>query len=123
MGSCVSAKAKEAQEEFISFYSNYTFGAQLGKGSFGSVLLSEDRITCKAYSVKVQKGRQAGEDNIKYEATLWQRLNHNNCVGLIGIFQEADVYFAVMELCHCSLWDRLAAAPKWSVTELIGDIK
>ncbi|CAE8613575.1 unnamed protein product [Polarella glacialis] len=102
MGACVSANAKE---EFPSFHSGYKFGAQLGKGSFGSVFLAEDRATCEAYSVKVQKGRVAGADSIIYEASLWQHLDHRYCVGFVGLFQEADVYFAVMELCHCSLWD------------------
>ncbi|CAE8608489.1 unnamed protein product [Polarella glacialis] len=120
MGACVSARA---QEEFPSFHSSYTFGAQLGKGSFGSVFLAEKKITGEAHAVKVQKGREAGDDNIKYEATLWQQLHHTNCVRFIGLFQEADVFFAVMEQCHCSLWHRLVDAPKWSVTELIWDIK
>jgi len=120
MGACVSANAKE---DFPSFHANYRVGAELGKGSFGSVFWAEDKMTCEVCSVKVQKGRETGEDNIKYEATLWKQLDHKNCVGLLGVFQEADVFFTVMELCHCSLWDRLVDAPKWSVSELIKDIK
>ncbi|CAE8593211.1 unnamed protein product [Polarella glacialis] len=123
MGACVSANAKNAPEEFPSFHSSYKFGAQLGQGTFGSVFHAKDRSTLEKCSVKVQKGRESGDDNIKYEAELWQQLHHPNCVGLIGIFQEADVFFAVMELCHCSLCDRLVDNPRWSVTEFKRDVK
>eukprot|EP00930_Biecheleria_cincta_P089747 TRINITY_DN7908_c0_g2_i2.p1 TRINITY_DN7908_c0_g2~~TRINITY_DN7908_c0_g2_i2.p1 ORF type:complete len:695 (+),score=171.52 TRINITY_DN7908_c0_g2_i2:69-2153(+) len=124
MGSCGFGWSEGRLEELPSFHANFTFHEQLGKGSFGSVFIAEDKLSLETLAVKVQSARRIGEHTIKNEASTWRAAcNHENVCRLFGLYQEADVYFAVMERCKSSMWDRLVDHPKWTFKSLTGDIE
>lgn len=119
---CGASTAPTFKEDYPSFYSQYVAGEELGRGSFGAVLVASTRDSTETLAVKVQRGLDVGEANIKYEAELCLALQrHQNIVRLFAVCQEADVYFLVMERCLKTFRSRLVEAPKWTVQELRSD--
>lgn len=119
---CGASTALKLKEEYPSFYSKYVAGEELGRGSFGAVLVATPRDSTQTLAVKVQRGLDVGDANIKYEAELCLALQHHqNIVRLMTVCQEADIYFLVMERCLKTFRSRLVEALKWTVQELRSD--
>lgn len=124
-GSCRTVTHPAVLESKASFYRYYRLGEKLGQGSYGCVYeaLSRDRGK-RTYAVKVQSLRKYAE-NLEREVRVWQKACYGsqNIVYLHKTYQEADVYFMVMEICYCSLQTRLRADPRWTYGQLVNDFR
>ena len=72
----------------------------LGKGSFGSALLVEDRSTGKqlvAKEIMVAHLSTVEAEKAKGEAELLQRLNHTNIISFVASFVEGHNLYIIME--------------------------
>lgn len=105
------------------FHQKYRWDEQLGQGGFASVRIGQDKKTGESYAVKVldlKVGTVSANisarilGRAKDEAAVWTMVGqHNNIVKIHEAFIEpkpgtsAGLYMMVMELCQCTLLERL----------------
>ncbi|KAJ3052325.1 Calcium/calmodulin-dependent protein kinase type 1 [Rhizophlyctis rosea] len=82
----------------------FTFGPELGRGSFATVVLATENTpsegdTAKKYAMKViDKERCRGhEDHIVKEITILRKVNHKNVIRLMDCFETKDRLYLQME--------------------------
>ncbi|CAD6245560.1 unnamed protein product [Miscanthus lutarioriparius] len=81
--------------------SEYDLGEEIGHGKFGSVRVcrpkaarGEEEFACKALP-------KNGGDTAHREVEIMQHLSgHPGVVTLRAVFEDADAFYLVMELCH-----------------------
>eukprot|EP00930_Biecheleria_cincta_P050247 TRINITY_DN3541_c0_g1_i1.p1 TRINITY_DN3541_c0_g1~~TRINITY_DN3541_c0_g1_i1.p1 ORF type:complete len:573 (-),score=88.71 TRINITY_DN3541_c0_g1_i1:150-1868(-) len=121
--SCSAASDRKIGEWKPSFYRHYQLGELLGQGAYGSVYKAVGRRHTRA--VKVQSIRNPRRHRVECEANIWHHAcsKSEHIVRLEKVYQEADVYFMVMELCHCSVYGRLMSNPRWTYVDLLQDFE
>lgn len=76
---------------------DYTLGATIGQGKFGSVLLSRSKVNGVEYACKTLR---KGEETVHREVEIMQHLSgHPGVVTLQAVYEEPDCFHLVMELC------------------------
>lgn len=107
----------------------YTLGAHLGKGKFGSVTVCTRRSTGVRYACK---SLAKADETVHREVEIMQHLSgHPGVVTIQGVFEDRDYFHLVMELCPGGrLLDKMTKVGKFSedraaklITELVSVLK
>lgn len=91
----------DTQEDLVSWVSAlksassilddfYVIGRQLGKGSYGEVFLSTDKLTGERYAVKIIQKNPNNRKQKKFierERTIMTTVNHPNIVRTVDVFE------------------------------------
>ena len=83
--------------------SGYSFGKQLGKGSFGEVYLIVNQKTGQKFACKaIPKAKldQSGTKLIRQEISPLNKLSHPNLVSIYALYETDDYFCFVMDLCE-----------------------
>jgi serine/threonine protein kinase len=88
--------------DFMDFKEKYINRGTLGRGGYGTVILSEDKITGKAYAIKrIPIEDETTTDKVEREINNLSQLSHDPCVdGIVcyyDIFRDNYFYYIVME--------------------------
>ncbi|XP_065871291.1 serine/threonine-protein kinase PEPKR2-like [Euphorbia lathyris] len=76
---------------------HYDLGASIGQGKFGSVVLCRNKVTGVEFACKILR---KGEDLVHREVEIMQHLSgHPGIVNLKAVYEDAELYYLVMELC------------------------
>lgn len=87
----------------------YDVKAVIGKGSFSRVLRVENRISKQPYALKIIEA-PGGREAFEAELSVLRRLNNQNVIKLIEVFESNHKVYMIMELATGgSLLDRLEA--------------
>lgn len=111
------------------FFRTYKLGNKLGEGAFGQVRMCTRIGSGQEYAVKIMDVRRNGRDSnldpailkdARDEAHLLSTLaGHSHIVMLYESFlEQPGLFYMVMELCSCSLMDRLCDMPKLSEVDM-----
>eukprot|EP00127_Corallochytrium_limacisporum_P004678 Clim_evm32s172 gene=Clim_evmTU32s172 len=97
----------------------YLLGDMLGEGSYGKVKEAIDSDTLDRLAIKILKKRKLrkipnGEQNVKREISLMQKLKHENVIQLIDVLynEEKQKMYLVLEFCVGGLQELLESAPE-----------
>lgn len=100
------------------FVGRYLIGDLIGEGSYSKVKEVIDSETLERRAVKIMKRQRLrkipnGEENVKRETRLMQRLNHKNVIKLIDIIynEEKQKLYLIMEYCVTVLQELFDRAP------------
>ncbi|XP_077142733.1 serine/threonine-protein kinase 33 [Ranitomeya variabilis] len=81
----------------------YTFGNELGRGSFGVVIEATHKETGKKWAIKKVHREKAGSSAVKLlerEVSILKRVNHDHLIHLEEVFETPKRVYLVMELCE-----------------------
>ncbi|KAL6844654.1 hypothetical protein ACP4OV_025313 [Aristida adscensionis] len=94
--------------------SEYELGAEIGQGKFGSVRICRARAGGEEFACKALP--RNGEETVHREVEIMQHLSgHPGVVTLRAVFEDADTFYLVMELCAGGrLLDEIAREGKFS---------
>ena len=91
-----------------NIHEDYFFGEILGKGGFATVFKATNKITHQKVAIKQilidQDSLQSKQEAMR-EAQVMEQLQHENIVGLIGVYKTKYSVYIVQELMNCSLHD------------------
>jgi len=90
-------------ENESEFEKQYTFGCQLGKGSFGTVMEAIRSVDEEKLAVKIINKEKAGSAAVKLlerEVSIMKKVKHENIIFLEEVFETSAKMFLVMELCN-----------------------
>lgn len=129
MGCGTSIKSLSFKDTEVLFYNvrpfkeRYEARDRLGKGTFGTVYLATDLITGDEVAVKVLDVQAATDAECRQEIRIWKLLScHPNIVRFIQVCRDdGGSWNVVMELCQCTVWDKILKSPQWTVQELRED--
>lgn len=91
------ASLKSASSVLEDFYS---VGRQLGKGSYGEVFLSTDKLTGERFAVKIitkNPNNRKQKKFIERERTIMTTVNHQNIVRTVDVFESPTKLAIVSE--------------------------
>jgi serine/threonine protein kinase len=94
--------------------SEYELGAEIGQGKFGSVRICRAKVGGEEFACKALP--KNGEETVHREVEIMQHLSgHPGIVTLKAVFEDADKFYLVMELCGGGrLLDEMAREGKFS---------
>jgi hypothetical protein len=94
--------------------SEYELGAEIGQGKFGSVRICRAKAGGEEFACKALP--KNGEETVHREVEIMQHLSgHPGVVTLKAVFEDADKFYLVMELCGGGrLLDEIAREGKFS---------
>ncbi|ONM55574.1 Serine/threonine-protein kinase PEPKR2 [Zea mays] len=94
--------------------SEYELGAEIGQGKFGSVRICRAKVGGDEFACKELP--KNGEETVHREVEIMQHLSgHPGVVTLRAVFEDADKFYLVMELCSGGrLLDEIAREGKFS---------
>ncbi|KAJ3226455.1 Serine/threonine-protein kinase 33 [Chytriomyces hyalinus] len=103
----LSGEKKERIEHFRiddvkALERKYTIGRKLGQGSFGTVVLVQERSTGESYackSLKKKAGSQKTYEQLQREVAIMKLVRHANIIVLHEVYETSKKIFLVME--HC----------------------
>ncbi|XP_073514038.1 serine/threonine-protein kinase 33 [Phyllobates terribilis] len=81
----------------------YTFGNELGRGTFGVVIEATHKETGKKWAIKKVHREKAGSSAVKLlerEVSILKRVNHDHIIHLEEVFETPKRVYLVMELCE-----------------------
>ncbi|WCJ18819.1 Calcium-dependent protein kinase family protein [Euphorbia peplus] len=92
---------------------HYELGARIGQGKFGSVVSCRNKVTGADFACKMLR---KGEDSVYREVEIMQHLSgHPGIVTLKAVYEDAEFYYLVMELCSGGrLLDQMAREGQYS---------
>ncbi|KAF1864038.1 hypothetical protein Lal_00031195, partial [Lupinus albus] len=92
---CIGVATQMGRKKKIG--DDYVTGARIGQGKFGSVWLCQSRVGGVEYACKTLR---KGEETVHREVEIMQHLSgHPGVVTLHAVYEEADCFHLVMELC------------------------
>ncbi|CAN1181648.1 Serine/threonine-protein kinase PEPKR2 [Linum perenne] len=92
---CIEVTTQTGRKNKIE--DDYTFGATLGRGKFGSVSLCRSRASGVEFACKTLK---KGEETVHREVEIMQHLSgHPGVVTLHAVYEELEFFHLVMEFC------------------------
>ncbi|KAK2954776.1 putative serine/threonine protein kinase [Blattamonas nauphoetae] len=104
-------KPKQQSGFPITLPAPYVIVRSIGEGSFGSVYAVENTETKKHFAVKALPCLSADQmSKNESEISKLQKNQHKNVVGFVEVVPGNGITFVVMELCECSLSDRMKIA-------------
>ena len=77
----------------------YTFGKELGKGSFGQVRLAIHKSTKQLRAIKIIKKGEVNLENLINEISILSKLSHPSIMQLYEIFEDNLNVYIVSEYC------------------------
>ncbi|KAK2950598.1 putative Serine/threonine-protein kinase PAK 1 [Blattamonas nauphoetae] len=113
----MSAKPKAKRQFQVKVPEPYSFVRKLGQGRFGSVYEVSKAGSSEHFAMKVLPFTSE-EDFSKneHEISKLQNNQHRNVVGFVDVIVEGNAHFVVLELCSCSLTDRISELRKLGTT-------
>ncbi|KAL5250339.1 hypothetical protein ACHWQZ_G016169 [Mnemiopsis leidyi] len=110
----------ETAPRIPKFVGKYLLGDTLGEGSYARVKEALDTETVRRAAVKIMKKKKlkkipSGEENMKREINLLQKLSKNSHPNIIELYDvhykaEKEKTYLFMTFCCCSLQDMLDAS-------------
>ncbi|KAK2947923.1 putative Membrane-associated tyrosine- and threonine-specific cdc2-inhibitory kinase [Blattamonas nauphoetae] len=92
---------------------SYSVVRKLGQGRFGAVYEVSKAGSDEHFAVKVLPFTSEADFNKnEYEIAKLQKYQHSNVVGLVEVIEGDNAHFVVLELCSCSLADRVSEVRK-----------
>lgn len=92
---CIDVATQMGRKKKIE--DDYVTGEAIGQGKFGSVYLCRSRVSGAEFACKTLK---KGEETVHREVEIMQHLSgHSGVVTLRAVYEEADCFHLVMELC------------------------
>ncbi|CAN0888511.1 Serine/threonine-protein kinase PEPKR2 [Linum grandiflorum] len=92
---CIEVRTQMGRKNRIE--DDYTFGATLGQGKFGSVSLCRSKVSGEEFACKTLK---KGEETVHREVEIMQHLSgHPGVVTLHAVYEELEFFHLVMEFC------------------------
>ncbi|XP_014502385.1 serine/threonine-protein kinase PEPKR2 [Vigna radiata var. radiata] len=92
---CIDVATQMGRKKKIE--DDYVTGETIGQGKFGSVWLCRSRVSGAEYACKTLR---KGEETVHREVEIMQHLSgHSGVVTLQAVYEEADCFHLVMELC------------------------
>lgn len=83
------------------FSSLYTLGRKLGEGGFGAVVCgSRGKQTYAMKMVQKRALKPKTVRNLEVEMEIWQVVRHPSCCACYGVYELADAFVMVSELCN-----------------------
>ncbi|KAJ6843486.1 serine/threonine-protein kinase PEPKR2 [Iris pallida] len=109
---CVDPSTRIRRKKKIE--SEYALGEPIGRGKFGSVRLCRSKTTAAEFACKTLK--KNGEESVHREVEIMQHLSgHPNVVALKAVYEDAESFHLVMELCGGGrLLDQMAEEGRYS---------
>ncbi len=84
-----------------TIFKHYRIERLIGKGGMGEVYLAEETTLGRKVAIKVLKQEATTDprfvERFRNEARVLGQLNHPNIVGLLTFFEEAGIYYLVMQ--------------------------
>ncbi|KAK2946910.1 putative serine/threonine protein kinase [Blattamonas nauphoetae] len=113
----MSAKPKAKKQFQVKVPEPYSVVRKLGQGRFGSVYEVSKMGSDEHFAMKVLPFTSEEDYNKnEHEIRKLQNYQHNNVVGFVEVIVEGTAHFVVLELCSCSLADRMSEAEKLRTT-------
>lgn len=101
--------------------SRYIFEEIIGRGGFGCVRKSQDRITGQHLAIKIiPKVNVSSQSSgfIENEIEILKKLDHPNIIKLYEFAQDTENYYLITELCTGGeLFDRIAKMKNFNETD------
>ena len=101
--------------------SRYIFEEVIGRGGFGCVRKSQDRITGQHLAIKIiPKVNVSSQSSgfIENEIEILKKLDHPNIIKLYEFAQDTENYYLITELCTGGeLFDRIAKMKNFNETD------
>ncbi|RCV12077.1 hypothetical protein SETIT_2G239800v2 [Setaria italica] len=109
---CIESATRMGRKKRLD--SEYELGAEIGQGKFGSVRICRARAGGEEFACKALA--KNGEETVHREVEIMQHLSgHPGVVTLKAVFEDADQFYLVMELCGGGrLLDEIAREGKFS---------
>ncbi|OEL19471.1 Serine/threonine-protein kinase PEPKR2 [Dichanthelium oligosanthes] len=109
---CIDSATRMGRKKRLD--SEYELGAEIGQGKFGSVQICRARAGGEEFACKALP--RNGEETVHREVEIMQHLSgHPGVVTLKAVFEDADKFYLVMELCGGGrLLDEIAREGKFS---------
>ncbi|WVZ65255.1 hypothetical protein U9M48_014651 [Paspalum notatum var. saurae] len=109
---CIDSATRMGRRKRLD--SEYELGAEIGQGKFGSVRICRARAGGEEFACKALP--RNGEETVHREVEIMQHLSgHPGVVTLRAVFEDADCFYLVMELCGGGrLLDEIAREGKFS---------
>ena len=95
---CAASCGSQDNEQFLQ---HYTMSTELGKGHFATVRLCKHKKTGEQFAVKIMnKKRMSNPTYMRDEVDILRKVgDHRHCVKLYNVFEDAQSFYLVMELC------------------------
>ncbi|KAF0913297.1 hypothetical protein E2562_021948 [Oryza meyeriana var. granulata] len=109
---CIESATRMGRKKRLE--SEYELGAEIGQGKFGSVRICRAKVGGEEFACKALP--KNGEETVHREVEIMQHLSgHPGIVTLKAVFEDADKFYLVMELCGGGrLLDEMAREGKFS---------
>jgi hypothetical protein len=109
---CIESATRMGRKKRLE--SEYELGAEIGQGKFGSVRICRAKAGGEEFACKALP--KNGEETVHREVEIMQHLSgHPGVVTLKAVFEDADKFYLVMELCGGGrLLDEIARQGKFS---------
>ncbi|CAL5063969.1 unnamed protein product [Urochloa decumbens] len=109
---CIESATRMGRKKRLE--SEYELGAEIGQGKFGSVRICRAKVGGEEFACKALP--RNGEETVHREVEIMQHLSgHPGVVTLKAVFEDADRFYLVMELCGGGrLLDEIAREGKFS---------
>ncbi|GJM98556.1 hypothetical protein PR202_ga15580 [Eleusine coracana subsp. coracana] len=109
---CIESATRMGRKKRLE--SEYELGAEIGQGKFGSVRICRAKAGGEEFACKALP--KNGEETVHREVEIMQHLSgHPGVVTLKAVFEDADKFYLVMELCSGGrLLDEIAREGKFS---------
>ncbi|XP_062193460.1 serine/threonine-protein kinase PEPKR2-like [Phragmites australis] len=109
---CIESATRMGRKKRLE--SEYELGGEIGQGKFGSVRICRAKAGGEEFACKALP--KNGEETVHREVEIMQHLSgHPGIVTLKSVFEDADKFYLVMELCSGGrLLDEIAREEKFS---------
>jgi calcium-dependent protein kinase len=99
-----SSRIKINKANFVAYKTgsitrDYTFGKNLGSGSFGTVRQAVHKGTNQMRAVKILKKSEQDEEKLFLEVDILAKLTHPNIMQIYEFFDDQTNFYIVSELC------------------------
>jgi len=82
-----------------SITQEYTFGKNLGSGSFGTVRVGVHKLTGQTRAVKILKKSEQDEEQLFLEVDILAKLSHPNIMQIHEFYDDSTNFYIVSEFC------------------------
>jgi calcium-dependent protein kinase len=124
-----SSRIKINKANFVAYKTgsitkDYTFGKNLGSGSFGTVRQALHKLTNQIRAVKILKKAEQDDEKFFLEVDILARLTHPNIMQIYEFYDDQTNFYIVSEFCSGGeLFDKISEKGIFSEKEAVHILK